>query len=118
MARFYSGLAFVGLGFLAAGILGAVLQSNQPDALNPSVQFGDKASEVNSQTRATQYSDKGKAPELVSDTWINTDKPIRLADQRGKVVLLEFWTFECINCQHTLPAMNDFYEKYHDQGLV
>jgi thiol-disulfide isomerase/thioredoxin len=60
----------------------------------------------------------GPAPELNNTTWINSDKPLKLSELRGKVVLLEFWTFECINCQHTLPAMKDFYTKYHDNGLV
>ena len=64
---------------------------------------------------ATNY---GPAPELNNTTWINSDKPLKLAELRGNVVLLEFWTFECINCQHTLPAMKDFYTKYHDKGLV
>jgi hypothetical protein len=35
----------------------------------------------------------GEAPELVNEVWLNTDQPLRLADQRGKVVLLEMWTF-------------------------
>src|SRR5438105_9735773 len=60
--------------------------------------------------------DYGPAPEFNNDTWLNTDKPLKIADQKGKVVLIEFWTFECINCQHTLPAMKDFYDKYHDEG--
>jgi thiol-disulfide isomerase/thioredoxin len=63
--------------------------------------------------------DLGPAPELNNKIWINTDdKPLKLADLKGKVVLLEFWTFECINCIHTLPAMNSFYDKYADKGLV
>ncbi len=37
--------------------------------------------------------DLGEAPEILNDVWINTDVPITLASQRGKVVLLEFWTF-------------------------
>jgi peroxiredoxin len=120
MARFSSGLTLIGMVVLAAGMLGIYFQSNPTDDTN-SVQFEGKvpeSSSVNKGTRATQYSDRGKAPELSSEVWINTDQPIKLADQRGKVVLLEFWTFACINCQHTLPAMNDFYDKYHDQGLV
>ena len=36
--------------------------------------------------------------------WINTDRPLRLAELRGKLVLLDFWTFCCINCLHVLPA--------------
>src|SRR5260221_6242729 len=62
--------------------------------------------------------DLGLAPELNNTIWINSDKPLKLADLKGKVVLLEFWTFECINCQHTLPAMKSFYDKYTDKGLV
>ena len=62
--------------------------------------------------------DLGPAPELNNTIWINSDKPLKLADLKGKVVLLEFWTFECINCIHTLPAMNSFYDKYADKGLV
>lgn len=37
--------------------------------------------------------DMGEAPEFQNDVWINSDGPVTLADQRGKVVLLEFWTF-------------------------
>ncbi len=37
--------------------------------------------------------DLGEAPEILNDVWINTDVPVTLASQRGKVVLLEFWTF-------------------------
>lgn len=38
-------------------------------------------------------SDLGEAPELVNEVWLNTDQPLRLADLRGSVVLLEMWTF-------------------------
>ncbi len=62
--------------------------------------------------------DMGPAPELHNKIWINTPAPIHLADLRGKVVLLEMWTFECINCQHTLPYLNQWYKEYADQGLV
>ena len=37
--------------------------------------------------------DLGQAPEITNDTWINTDVPVTLASQQGKVVLIEFWTF-------------------------
>lgn len=48
--------------------------------------------------------------------WINS-KPLRLADWRGKVVLVDFWTYSCINCLRTLPYITGWYNKYHTQGL-
>jgi thiol-disulfide isomerase/thioredoxin len=62
--------------------------------------------------------DLGPAPELTNKVWLNVDQPLRLADLRGKVVLLEMWTFDCINCQHVMPSLKDWYEKYTGQGLV
>ncbi len=60
-----------------------------------------------------------KVPELSSpDGFINTGgKPITLESLRGRVVLLDIWTYSCINCQRTLPYVNDWYAKYRDQGL-
>lgn len=60
----------------------------------------------------------GAAPELTNDVWLNTESPLRLADLRGKVVLLDFWTFGCINCQHVIPSVRGWHEKYSAQGLV
>jgi len=62
--------------------------------------------------------DLGQAPELTNNIWLNVDAPLRLADLRGKVVLLEMWTFDCINCQHVIPSLKDWNSKYKDQGLV
>ncbi|HVO41913.1 MAG TPA: redoxin domain-containing protein [Aggregatilineales bacterium] len=62
--------------------------------------------------------DLGPAPELTNDVWINTDYPLRLADLRGKVILLQFWTFACYNCQNTLPFMRATYDAYMDNPNV
>ena len=62
--------------------------------------------------------DLGPAPELMNETWLNVDEPLRLADLRGKVVLLEMWTFGCINCQHVMPSLKEWHTKYKDAGLV
>lgn len=60
-----------------------------------------------------------KAPDFVGIThWLNTDKPISIADLHGKVVLVDFWTYTCINCIRTLPFTTSWYEKYKDQGFV
>lgn len=60
------------------------------------------------------------APDFVKPSgFINTDgKEIHIGDFRGKkVILLDVWTYSCINCQRTLPYVNAWYEKYKDQGL-
>ncbi len=61
-----------------------------------------------------------KAPEIVNPSaFINTDgQPITFGQFRGKkVVLVDFWTYSCINCQRTLPYLRAWYDKYKDQGL-
>jgi thiol-disulfide isomerase/thioredoxin len=49
--------------------------------------------------------------------YINT-KPISLDDLKDKVVLVDFWTYSCINCIRTIPHLNEWYDKYSDKGLV
>lgn len=51
------------------------------------------------------------------DTWLNSP-PLRLEELRGKVVLVDFWTYTCINCLNHLPAVKDWHARYKDQGLV
>ena len=60
----------------------------------------------------------GQAPELtgISD-WFNSE-PLRLADLRGKVVLVDFWTYSCVNCVRTLPHLRAWDREYRDDGLV
>lgn len=61
--------------------------------------------------------DMGQAPELVGLTsWINSE-PLTLQKLRGKVVVIDFWTFACYNCQNTRPHVRALYDKYKDQGL-
>ena len=50
-------------------------------------------------------------------SWINSD-PITFEEQRGKVVLVDFWTYTCVNCIRTLPFLKAWHEKYADKGLV
>jgi thiol-disulfide isomerase/thioredoxin len=60
-----------------------------------------------------------KAPEFTQITgYINTAGPIKISDLRGKVILVHFWTYTCINCIHTIPYLNDWYQKYSNKGLV
>jgi cytochrome c biogenesis protein CcdA/thiol-disulfide isomerase/thioredoxin len=50
------------------------------------------------------------------DAWINSP-PLQLSQLKGKVVLIDFWTYSCINCIRTLPYLIDWYAKYHDKGF-
>jgi cytochrome c biogenesis protein CcdA/thiol-disulfide isomerase/thioredoxin len=62
----------------------------------------------------------GKAPNFVDIShWLNTpgDRAISLASLRGKVVLVDFWTYSCINCLRTLPHLRAWYAAYHKDGL-
>lgn len=61
---------------------------------------------------------KTRAPEFSKNLeWLNS-KSLTLAKLRGKVVLVDFWTYSCVNCIRTAPHLNRFYETYKDQGLV
>jgi thiol-disulfide isomerase/thioredoxin len=62
--------------------------------------------------------DLGPAPELENTVWLNTEGPLRLSDLQGKVVLLDMWTFGCINCQHIIPSLKSWHRNYTSQGLV
>ncbi len=58
------------------------------------------------------------APELTGiEAWINSP-PLKLGELRGKVVLIDFWTYSCINCVRTLPYITGWDKKYRDKGLV
>ena len=59
-----------------------------------------------------------RAPELAGRGWLNTAGPIRLRDLRGRFVLLDFWTFCCINCLHVLDELRPVEEKYADELVV
>jgi thiol-disulfide isomerase/thioredoxin/sugar lactone lactonase YvrE len=50
--------------------------------------------------------------------WLNTDRPLSLRELRGKVVLLDFWTYCCINCMHILPDLKKLERKYADELVV
>lgn len=69
-------------------------------------------------TPAVQLDDLGPAPELHNETWLNTEQPLRLADLRGQVVLLEMWTFGCVNCRNVIPSIRTWHETYAAEGLV
>lgn len=60
-----------------------------------------------------------RAPEFPSGLeWLNTEAPLRLEHLRGKLVLLDFWTYCCINCQHVLPQLKELEERFPEELVV
>jgi cytochrome c biogenesis protein CcdA/thiol-disulfide isomerase/thioredoxin len=63
----------------------------------------------------------GRAPNFTGIvTWLNTpgNQPLSLAQLKGKIVLVDFWTYSCINCQRALPHVEAWYNAYKNDGLV
>ena len=90
--------------FIALGVfvvVAFVVSSYQPDLQSDAV-----------------LGDFGTAPELTgTGRWINSE-PLSLSELRGRVVLIDFWTYSCINCIRTIPYLNEWHTKYADDGLV
>jgi thiol-disulfide isomerase/thioredoxin len=57
------------------------------------------------------------APEFAKGTWLNSD-PLTLKALRGRVVVVDFWTFACYNCRNMLPYVKGWDERYRDKGLT
>jgi len=86
--------------------------------VTPRVASPDSPDAAVSQEKSKRYE---LAKEITTpDGFINTDgKPITVNGLIGKkVILIDFWTYSCINCQRTTPYLNAWYEKYRDKGLV
>jgi cytochrome c biogenesis protein CcdA/thiol-disulfide isomerase/thioredoxin len=77
--------------------------------------LGVLASQKKSEVVQTQTPGWPDFPEGLQ--WFNS-KALTQKDLQGKVVLIDFWTYSCINCLHTLPSVKDWAAKYKDQGLV
>lgn len=67
---------------------------------------------------APDFADLGAAPEFTGITnWLNT-QPLTMAGLRGQVVLVDFWTYACVNCLRTLPHVNKWAATYGGKGLT
>src|SRR6188768_3528277 len=60
-----------------------------------------------------------RAPEFPSGMeWLNVERPLTIAGLRGKVVLIDFWTFCCINCMHVLPQLKKLETRFPNEVVV
>ena len=68
---------------------------------------------------SSQERSRVRAPEIQGGSgWLNTDKPLSMAALKGKIVLLDFWTYGCINCIHIIPDLKKLEAKYPNQLVV
>jgi thiol-disulfide isomerase/thioredoxin len=58
-----------------------------------------------------------RAPEIARGRWVN-GRSHTLSEVRGRVVLLEFWTYGCSNCRNTIPKLNEWHEKYAESDFI
>ncbi|KAM3098256.1 thioredoxin family protein [Phormidesmis sp. 146-12] len=105
---FYLGLGLFGAGAATTLKLGTQRQNSTatslPTATKPEITPGLAAAEMT-------------LPDFQEiQQWLNSD-PLSIADLKGNVVLIQFWTFACINCQRTLPHMSQWHRQYAAQGL-
>lgn len=124
--------------FLAILLLLAACDS-QPDAVNdlagetaesPTSNESGTEAETEGETAETEevvptteseqsYAGQIPAPEFPTDLdWLNTDQPLTLAGLRGKVVLLDFWTYGCINCIHIIPDLKRLEAEFAEELVV
>ena len=99
-------------------IAAAAASAVQPGAGAPPTAADSQPRASSVPTGSGRRGDESLAPELVDlRGWANSD-PFTLQSQRGKVVLIDFWTYTCVNCIRTLPYLREWHQKYADRGLV
>jgi cytochrome c biogenesis protein CcdA/thiol-disulfide isomerase/thioredoxin len=104
------------------GVLQTLERSNPVQLALDQVEGRDQSANASASdsgsTSAANLPDLGPAPDFTGiDHWLNS-KPLTMAELRGKVVLVDFWTYSCINCIRTLPYLESWYQKYAADGFV
>ncbi len=102
----------------AIGIYANVDRTFQTYVLTTFPQYGSGLTQFEKLALPSPIASFSKAPSIIpGGEWFNT-KPLTLAELKGKVVIVDFWTYTCINCQRTLPYLQSWWSKYKDKGLV
>jgi cytochrome c biogenesis protein CcdA/thiol-disulfide isomerase/thioredoxin len=132
--RVFAGFVVIGLAVALTFNITDVLQRAVPDytsSLNKDLNSAGASSKLGSgqseglqecaQVPASTLQNCGQAPAITGiNSWLNTpgDKPVAAAQLAGKVVLVDFWAYSCINCQRAIPHVEAWYSAYRDAGLV
>jgi thiol-disulfide isomerase/thioredoxin len=108
------GAATVGVGLKKAGITASTTTSGDRILPHPTSAKSDSSTPTE---QVAVSPTKRSLPEFQGiNQWLNS-APVNVADLKGKVVLVQFWTFACINCQRTLPYITRWHQQYVSQGL-
>src|SRR3989344_3125366 len=103
------------LGVFIIAIIGAIfyLESLRPERKS------EEDAEIKVESKVEKANKYKSAKELVGVQEFINSGPFKISDQIGnKVILIDFWTYSCINCQRTTPYLNAWWEKYEDDGLL
>jgi cytochrome c biogenesis protein CcdA/thiol-disulfide isomerase/thioredoxin len=127
LVRRVLGVAILGVAALMVGGIDKDLQTRVPEYTRALQGLEESAAAQSELERLVgtrglaeeeRLGDFGRAPEFREiDLWLNSD-PLTMDGLRGKVVLIDFWTYSCINCLRTLPYVRAWDEAYRDDGLV
>jgi thiol-disulfide isomerase/thioredoxin len=101
-------LIYLGLGATGTGAATALGLHPQETAANLKTQIPDAVAAALPRQMLAEFQGISQ--------WLNSS-PLKLADLRGQVVLIQFWTFSCINCQRTLPYIVRWHRQYENKGL-
>ncbi len=113
------GVVIIGLGIAVYFQYDTVIQAKILDFFeNSKMMTVVKEERTQKNVDSIELKDYGPAPKLTGITTWHNSKPLTISDLKGKVVLVDFWTYSCINCIRTLPHITAWHEKYKDQGLV
>ena len=102
------------LGTVVNGFENSSLVTNQLNLLK-----GKQSTSITNTSGLFNIASGTPAPDFTGiDKWLNTNKPLTIAALKGKVILVDFWTYTCINCIRTLPHIATWYDKYKNDGFV
>ncbi len=110
-------LAYLGLGLTGTTIATALKGCTQPLATPPGTGIATSSPNPTPTIVANRIPDGKPLPEFTGvQEWLNSP-PLTIADLKGNVVLIQIWTFACINCQRTLPHIVKWHQTYAGRGL-